>query len=176
MPTAAVVGDAMFAKGQLWAKRCRQRLALIRKERAEREFQEWAAADNKYVNRVLQGWIQHKLAIRHHNHILKKKEKQERTAKRQAAWQKYMDEKKEQTSKRQELFRAQWQEAWDKQMKQEQLEDYKWKKAFQDVWGRGSYRFWSKKVKKEQEEDGGWEEEFGLVTVGDDAHNVRDDV
>ena len=156
--TAAVVGDAMFVQG------------------SEREFQEWAAADNKYVNRVLQGWIQHKLAIRHHNHILKKREKQERTAKRQAAWQKYMDEKKEQTSKRQELFRAQWQEAWDKQMKQEQLEDYKWKKAFQDVWGRGSYRFWSKKVKKEQEEDGGWEEEFGLVTVGDDAHNVRDDV
>ena len=172
--TAAVVGDAMFVQGELWAKRCRERLALIRKERAEREFQEWAAADNKYVNRVLQGWIQHKLAIRHHNHILKKKEKQERTAKRQAAWQKYMDEKQERTSKRQELLRAQWQEAWDKQMKQEQLEDYKWKKAFQDVWGRGSYRFWSKKVKKEeQEEDGGWEEEFGLVTVGDDAHNVR---
>ena len=73
--TAAVVGDAMFVQG------------------SEREFQEWAAADNKYVNRVLQGWIQHKLAIRHHNHILKKKEKQERTAKRQEAWQKYMDEK-----------------------------------------------------------------------------------
>ena len=138
--TAAVVGDAMFVQG------------------SEREFQEWAAADNKYVNRVLQGWIQHKLAIRHHNHILKKKEKQERTAKRQ------------------KLFWEQRQEAEDKQKMQEQLEDYKWKKAFQDVWGRGSYRFWSKKVKKEQEEDGGWEEEFGLVTVGDDAHNVRDDV
>ena len=138
--TAAVVGDAMFVQGQVWAKRCRERLA---RKRAEREFQEWAAADNKYVNRVLHGWIHNKYSKQ------KNKEKQERTAKRQ------------------ELFRAQWQEAWDKQMMQEQLEDYKWKKAFQDVWGRGSYRFWSKKVKKEmQEEDGGWEEEFGLVTVG----------
>ena len=130
--TAAVVGDAMFVQGQVWAKRCRERLA---RKRAEREFQEWAAADNKYVNRVLHGWIHNKYSKQ------KNKEKQERTAKRQAAWQKYMDEQQERTSKRQELFRAQWQEAWDKQMMQEQLEDYKWKKAFQDVWGRGSYRF-----------------------------------